>query len=660
MSNPGKFILLTILLMGLMGGCDQIVTELKPTVRSFATLTPHGLPTLPPTPTLTPTITPLTPAIQGTPAPIPEEIIRPENIQRLVAYADWGRGLATQVRWSPSGNQFAVATTTGIYIYDKSGILNTVFRTDHAVRTLAYTLDGLMLAGGMDDGRVWVWNIASGEMVREMVMPSDIILSVALSPDGTLLAASGWKDGISVWFLDTGTQISTSDVHSAGVKSLAFTSSGQELLSWARTEPVWISASPDGKPLQNIAMRKDGQGFRPKMVRFSPDGETIMAVYNRQVSLISSASGTFLMSMFDFEGPLSDVSLSPGGEILATAERSGIRLWNSRTGILLQDLGALPSGDTRILLDFSPDGSRLLAVDSGIHIWQLGDELAPPVEIPGQFTSNYHLDSQPAPQGYQISSIQMDGSVARIDLANGKTQNYPNPALVSGSIATALNTERMAYVTPDHKIVIMDYSKDSDVQEINLPDNETYLIALSADGEHLAILSGDGQVEIRDGTSGDVQSTFSIQDNPHKAKFSPDGSLLMVQASQGLQLWQLQPTLLVETLTGYGGEFSGDGALLAVTSTDGLDQHIQIWSTDNLEEVADIKSNGYSVAISPSNKILAVAGTSIILWGIPGGEKLAEISLQDLPLYGDVFFMPGGDALVYVGLDGTLRLWAIQ
>ena len=67
-----------------------MLTEIKPTVRTFATLTPHGLPTLPPTPTRTPTITPLTPAIQGTPAPIPVEIIRPENIQRLVAYARLG------------------------------------------------------------------------------------------------------------------------------------------------------------------------------------------------------------------------------------------------------------------------------------------------------------------------------------------------------------------------------------------------------------------------------------------------------------------------------------------------------------------------------------------------------------------------------------------
>ncbi len=432
MSTGRAYILLAIFLLGVLGGCDQIVAEIKPTVRSFATLTPRGLPTLPPTPTRTPTITPLTPAVQGTPAPIPQEIIRPENIQRLVAYADWGRGLATQVRWSPSGNQFAVAATTGIYLYDKSGILNTVFQTENAVRSIAYTMDGLMLAGGMDDGRILVWNLASAEVVRELVMPADIILSVALSQDGTLLAASGWESGISVWYLDTGTQLSTSNIHNAGVKSLAFTSAGEELLSWARTEPVWISASADGKPIQNIAMRKDGQGFRPKMVRFSPDGETIMAVYDRQVSLISSARGTFLISMFDFKGPLSDVSLSPDGEILATAERSGIRLWNSRSGVLLQDLGALPSGDTRIWLDFSPDGSRLLAVDSGIHIWQLGDALAPPLEIPGEFASNYHLASQPAREGYQINSIQMDGSAARIDLANGNTSERPQSRFASG------------------------------------------------------------------------------------------------------------------------------------------------------------------------------------------------------------------------------------
>jgi len=646
--------------MGLLGGCDQIMTEIKPTVRTFATLTPHGLPTLPPTTTRTPTITPLTPAIQSTPAPIPMEIILPENIQRLVAYADWGRGLTTQVRWSPSGDQFAVATTTGIYFYDKTGIPKTVFRTEKAVRSLAYTLDGLMLAGGMEDGRIQVWNIASGEVVRERLMPEDIILSVALSPDGTLLAASGWEGGITVWLLDTGTQIFTSNVHDAGVKSLAFTGAGDELLSWARTEPVWISASADGKPMQNIPMRKDGQGFRPKMVRFSQDGETILAVYDRQVSLISSARGTSLISIVDFEGPLSDVSLSPDGEILATAERSGIRLWNSRNGVLLQDLGALPSGDSRIRLDFSPDGSHLLAVDSGIHIWQMQDEVAPPVEILSQFTSNYHLDSQPAREGYQISSVQMDGSAARTDLSNGVRQNYFNPALVPGSISTALTTERMAYVTADNKIVVRDYMQELDLLEINLPKNETYLAALSADGDLLAILSGDGVVEIRNVGSGEVKYTFSTDDSPQKAKFSPDGRLFLVQTGQGLQLWQLQPPILMESFAGSRGEFSEAGDLLAVTGNDGLDQRMMIWNTENREEIVDFKSNGFSMAFSPSSNLLAVAGTEIILWGIPGGEKLAEISLEGLPLNGDVFFMPGGDALVYVGLDGTQRLWGIQ
>ncbi len=218
----------------------------------------------------------------------------------------------------------------------------------------------------------------------------------------------------------------------------------------------------------------------------------------------------------------------------------------------------------------------------------------------------------------------------------------------------------MAYVTSDSKIVVRDYSSELDLLEVNLPKNDTTINALSADGELLAILSGDGQVEIHNVTGGELQSTFSIDDSPQKAKFSPDGRLFLVQASQGLQLWQLQPPRLMETFSGYRGEFSQDGALLAVSTVDGLDQHIKIWNTKNQEELADITSNGFSMAFSPAKNMLAVAGDKIILWGIPGGEKLAEISLQGLPLNGDVFFMPGGDALVYVGLDGTLRLWGIQ
>ena len=660
MKHDWHIALLLSFMIVFLAGCSQVIPEMMPTSRIFPSLTPRSLPTFPPTSTLTPTITPLTPAIQGTPAPIPGEVIQPENIHRLVEYADWGRGLATQVRWSPVGDQFAVATTTGVHLYDQSGILNQAFLTDEAVRSLAYSPDGEMMAGGMEDGRILVWNIASGEVVRELVMPADIILALAFSPDSTLLAAAGWNNTIALWFLDTGTQISTSNVHEAGVKSLAFRSTGEELLSWARTEPVWISARADVKPLKNIAMRKDGQGFRPKMVRFSPDGETIMAVYDRQVSLISSASGTFLVSIIDFNGPLSDVSLSPDGEVLATAERSGVRLWNSQNGVLLQDLGALSSGDSRILLDFSPDGSHLLAVDSGIHIWQLKDAIEPPVELANQFASNYQLDSQPALEGYQINSIQMDGAAAGINLATGERQTYHNPALVPGSFSIAAEAERIAYSTPDDNIVVKDYAQDADLLETKWPENKAHVTALSADGELLAILAGEGPVEIRNVASGEVQTTFSIQGTPLNAKFSPGGKFLLVQTSQGLQLWQLNPPLLYQTFAGYRGEFSKQGNLLAVAGKDGVDQRIEIWNTDNQEKIGDLKSNGFSMAFSPASNLLAVAGNEIILWGIPGGEKLAQISLQGLPLNGDVFFLPDGDALVYVGLDGTLRFWGIQ
>ena len=80
----------------------------------------------------------------------------------------------------------------------------------------------------------------------------------------------------------------------------------------------------------------------------------------------------------------------------------------------------------------------------------------------------------------------------------------------------------------------------------------------------------------------------------------------------------------------------------------------------NQEKISDFMAEGANLAFSPDASILAVAGTNIDIWQIPEGRHLAELLLQDLPLNGDILFTPGGEALVYAAIDGTLKVWAIQ
>ena len=217
-------------------------------------------------------------------------------------YGERGNGLATQVRWSPAGNQFAIATTRGIYLFNQDLQLAQVYPTDKAVQTLAFSPDGSLLAGGLADGRILVWDILSAEIIQDMYTDEAAWLAMAFSPEGDSLASAGWHVPLTIWAMESGNMLSRISVHKSGVKSLAFTSDGGQLLSWARTEPVWINSLDGKKAARNIPMRKDSLGFRPRKIKFSPSGGTLLAIYERQLSLMTTDRGYYLITLSRFQG----------------------------------------------------------------------------------------------------------------------------------------------------------------------------------------------------------------------------------------------------------------------------------------------------------------------------------------------------------------------
>jgi serine/threonine protein kinase len=118
------------------------------------TVTPTATPTV--TPTATPTSSPVPtlrlPALAGTPVPQPTAAILPENADRVVQLARWGKGTINQVAWSPDSKQLAIASSLGIYFYDaQTGQEIRLIETNSWVRSVAFAPDGRTLASGADD-----------------------------------------------------------------------------------------------------------------------------------------------------------------------------------------------------------------------------------------------------------------------------------------------------------------------------------------------------------------------------------------------------------------------------------------------------------------------------------------------------------------------------
>jgi WD40 repeat protein len=75
--------------------------------------------------------------------------------------------------------------------------------TPSFVNRYAVSRDGTLLAGGMGDRSVIVWDLRTGKQVTLLRGHADLVMDVAFSPDGTQLASASYDRTIRVWDLAT-------------------------------------------------------------------------------------------------------------------------------------------------------------------------------------------------------------------------------------------------------------------------------------------------------------------------------------------------------------------------------------------------------------------------------------------------------------------------
>ncbi len=248
------------------------------------------------------------------------------------------------------------------------------------VHTVAISPDGQILASGSSDNTVKLWQLNNRKLLRKLggwfAGHSSMIHSLAFSPNGEILASASWDETIKLWSVSSGKEIRTLAGHSNGVNAVSFSQDGQLLASSSGdcTIKLWLVSS--GRTLCTLTGHSDSVWS----VAFSPDRELIASgSSDYTIKLWQVSTGQEIRTLTGHSFFVNTVAFSPDGETLASGSSDyTIKLWQVKTG---QEIRTLTGHSESIWsVAFSPDGELLASAswDRTIKIWQVqtGKELA--------------------------------------------------------------------------------------------------------------------------------------------------------------------------------------------------------------------------------------------------------------------------------------------
>lgn len=314
------------------------------------------------------------------------------------------------IAWSIDGQYIASASTDGIVriwkweespstLEESHSTLTSTCRHPKIVKSVSWFPDSqrMLIATGCNDGNVYLWDALSGEQKHVLKGHSDIVNTVAWSPDGKYLATASDDKTIRLWDGDKRKQIDVLKSHSGWVNTVAWSPIVEKrlLASGSSDATVHIWHLGERNPIQIYKKHTESVNslvwsLSGEIIASASDDTTVhlWKVRTSEHHLIRGEhdTGEHPLTYSEHDTPVVGVTRSPHGRRIASGSREDMRVWYAATGHTIfsssshLDSNQVPNNRTHSgwvrAIAWSPNGRYIASAgdDTFVHIWSIIDE----------------------------------------------------------------------------------------------------------------------------------------------------------------------------------------------------------------------------------------------------------------------------------------------